>query len=125
MQIDGEFDDDRRGSSGRRASDAPTVPLRDHLETLIRGIEIRHEQEMSNLHAELKEFVQECREAWDKADAKLHKLKTEVAALRLLEEHRRGEQEGHKESRTGLQWILAWLPSTVAAAAAVYVAFFQ
>jgi hypothetical protein len=116
VQVDDDFEG-QRGSEygGRRSSDAPTVSLREHLETLIRGIQIRQEQEVAELHASLKEFVVECRESWAKHDDKLHKVKTEVSALRLIEENRRGQKDAQKETRLWVQW----LPSVIAAGAAV------
>lgn len=131
MQIDDEFED-KRGSEygGRRASDAPTVPLRDHLETLIRGVRTELHLEITDVATKLDELGRECRESaqenraltqlhYEEGRTRFHKLIAEVAALRLNEERRAGE----KDARVGLRGWVQWLPGVLAAAAAVYVAF--
>lgn len=131
MDIDEEFADDRRTTGGRRASDTPTVPLRDHLETLIRGVRTELHLEITDVAAKVDDLAKECRESskgnesklqvlQDEMRSRFHKMIGDVAALRLMEEHRQGQRDARTEQRAWVQW----LPGAIAAAAAVYVSFF-
>lgn len=108
--IDEEFEDDQRTAGGRRASDSPTVPLRDHLETLIRGVQV-------NIQVELADLAQKI----ETVSRRQHRVMNDVAALKLMEEHRRGGQD----ARTGMRTWVQWLPSFLAVLLAGYVAFFS
>lgn len=114
---DGE---DRRAhhDMGRRESDPPGVPLREHLETLIRGVQIQVELEISELARDVRQADETCREGMRSLGESVHKLKGEVAALNLLESQRVGEEKARASTRSWVQW----LPAVVSMGAAVYVA---
>lgn len=121
MDIDDEFREDKRSESGgRRASDVPTVPLREHLETLIRGVRTELHLEITDVAVKVEQFTRECRESWDKQDTRLHKLTGEVRGLHALEQKRQGGKEARAADRAWVQWI----PSLIAVLIAAYVAFF-
>lgn len=104
-------DEDRRTTEvgGRRASDPPGVPLREHLETIIRGIATRVELEISGLT-----------EKFERLEREIHKMRGELAALIAAEQLRQGQRQAHQETRLWVQWT----PTVVAVLIAGYVAFF-
>lgn len=117
MDIDDEFEDKRSEAGGRRSSDVPTVPLRDHLETLIRGVRTELHLEITDVAAKVDVLAAEHRESSDEHGKRLHRLTGEVRGLSQLEGRR-------KETRTRARDWLQWFPSLLAVLIAAYVAFF-
>lgn len=111
--------------SGRREYDPPGVPLREYLETLIRGSQVKVEMELSDIARTLREYDQSCREGQQELQVGLHKLKGEVHALAQVDTVRDVKDQIERDRSTVTRSWLQWLPSLLAAAAALYVAFFN
>jgi hypothetical protein len=103
-------DNDRRETlhSGRRSGDPPGVPLREHLETLIRGMQVRIDLELGDLGAK----VDGCSKA-------IHKLKGEVHALAQIEQRREGREEAQRSATRAVTSWVQWLPTLVACFTAI------
>lgn len=114
-------DGERRDNpvSGRREYDPPGVPLREHLETLIRGVQIRFEHDTAELARAIREGNDHCRDQFEELGKSLHKLKGDVQGLRQLNARRQGELDAKK--RLG-EWA-RWIPAVVSVLLAAYVAF--